>query len=303
MNSNKCPSCGSTNIYQESANIFRCGDCFDKLPSASLYDSPPPKVYGTNQKLESFSFTKYKYIIIAVVVGWMFLGTVITSISQWINLNNTATTKEESQEIAIDPSVNNVEIQPEGEFTLLGEIRDTIGNIYFVGKFENQSESTLLMPKITVNLLAEDGTNVGKCEGYGDKNFLTKSESVSYEVLCTDAPKYHHYELLLTGTNYVAEFSRPNFTLSAINVKKVKNKGTVITGKIQNSGSTIANYTRIKCLLVGANGKTFDYGTYTWDQEDFPIQETRTFSLEFFRSKESATSYYCDADAVNQEAN
>ncbi|TGM05311.1 hypothetical protein EHQ79_04750 [Leptospira jelokensis] len=303
MSSNQCPSCGSTNVYRESANVYRCGDCFDKLPSASLYDAPPPKVYGTNQKTETFSFTKYKYILIAIVVGWMFLGTIITTVFQWVQSNTSSIQEEETQEITIDPNLNSVDIIPEGEFSLLGEFPDSIGNVYFVGKFTNQSETSLLMPKFTISLFSEDGSSLATCEGYGEKNLVVQNESVSYEVLCNQAPKFHHHEVSVTATSYVGDLSRPELTLTNINLKKVKNKGTILTGKIQNTGTSIANFTRIKCMLVGSNGKTIDYGTYTLEGEDFLPKATQNFSLELFRSKVVPDSFYCETDSVAKETN
>lgn len=300
--SNQCPSCGSTNIYRESASIYRCSDCFDKLPSAVLYNTPPPKVYGTKQNSDSFSLTKYKYILIAVVVGWMAFGSIITALFQSNLLNVSNTQEEENQSVAIDPNLNVGEIYPEGEFYYVNGFPDSIGNTYFVGTFTNRSGSSLLMPKFTVTLLSENGTSLGSSEGYGEKNIIANDETVSFEVLWSAIPKYDHYEITASATTYQGELSRPNLSLNSIQLKKIKNKGTILSGKIINEGTTIANFTRIKCLIIGAENKVIDYATFVLEKEDFLPKETQPFSFEFYRTREFPSLYYCETDGINKES-
>ncbi|TGM52050.1 hypothetical protein EHQ91_15970 [Leptospira biflexa] len=299
---NQCPSCGSTNIYRESATIYRCSDCFDKLPSAAMYDSPPPKVYGTNQNTDTFSLTKYKYVLIAVVVGWMVFGSIITAVFNSNSQNSSSIQEEENQSITLDPNLNVVEIIPEGEFFYVNGFPDSIGNTYFVGTFTNRSGHSLLMPKFTVTLLSEDGTSLGSSDGYGEKNLIENDESVSFEVLWSSIPKYHHYEIAVTATTYQGDLNRPNLNLDSIQLKKVKNKGTILTGKIQNSGTSIVNFTRIKCLIIGANDKVIDYASLALEKEDFLPKESQTFSFEFYRTKEFPSLYYCETDGINKES-
>ncbi|MCW7466762.1 hypothetical protein [Leptospira levettii] len=299
--SKQCPSCGSTNIYQESATVYRCSDCFDKLPSGAIYDTPPPKVYGTQKNSDPNQFTKYKYIILSVVIGWMILGSTFTALFQ--NITTTSTQVDESQNTIIDPNNNLSEIHPEGDFYYTNELPDSIGNSYFVGTFTNTSGSDLLMPKFTVTLFNEDGSSIGSSDGYGEKNLITNNESVIFEVLWSKIPKYHHYEISVTATTNEGDLNRPDLVLKSIELKKIKNKGTMLTGKIQNQGTTIANFTRIKCLIIGSDNLVSDYGTIVLEKEDFLPKETQKFSFEFYRTNEFPTLYYCETDGMNKETN
>ncbi|XDD45807.1 hypothetical protein AB3N60_13960 [Leptospira sp. WS39.C2] len=300
-NSLQCPSCGSNNIYRESATIYRCSDCFDKLPTGANYDSPPPKVYGTTKNTDSSPLSKYKYIFISVILGWTILGSIFTSVFQ-SNMNST-TTQEEDTNIVIDPSASSTEINPQGDFYYINEFPDTIGNSYFVGTFTNTSGFVILMPKFTVTLYNEDGTTIASSEGYGEKNLIENNESVIFEVLWSEIPKYHHYQITVSATTYQGEISRPNLILQSVQLKKVKNKGTVITGQIQNQGSTIANFARIKCLIIGSDNKVSDYGTFAIEKEDFLPMESQNFSMELFRTKVFPTLYYCETDGINKDMN
>lgn len=298
--SNQCPSCGSTNIYRESATVYRCSDCFDKLPVASFINSPPPKVYGTNKNTDQSPLTKYKYILIAVVVGWMALGSIFTTVYQ-SNMLTTTTSEDENKIIAIDPNANPSEFTPEGVFAYTNAFPDSIGNSYFLGIFTNTSGKAILMPKFTVTLFSEDGTSLGASDGYGEKNLVDNGETVSFEVLWSEIPKYHHYEIQVLATSYVGEMDRPNLSLKSINLKKDKQKGVLLTGKIQNLGTTTVNYTRVKCLLIGQNNKTIDYATFILEKENFLPKEIQPVFMEFSRTTDLPNSYYCETDGINQE--
>lgn len=300
MNTKQCPSCGSTNIYQESATVYRCGDCFDRLPTGSMVDLPPPKVYGTQKKSETNSFGNWKNLITGIVLVWVVLGSSIFTYFQKLQLGQDRL-DEEPTTIKIDPNLESIEINPDGEFQYTTPIPDVIGNIYFVGKFTNKSGHQLLMPKFTVDLLNEEGIIIGSSEGYAEKNIVPDGESVIFQVLAESAPKFSNFETKVTATTIPSDQKRPELVLKEIDFKRNPYKEIKLVGKIKNKGITTANFTRITCLLIDKQNKTIDYGSISLEKEDFLPKESINFEINFSRAKQIPDSYYCETDSILKE--
>ncbi|EKJ87353.1 hypothetical protein CLV96_3681 [Leptospira meyeri] len=300
MNTKQCPSCGSTNIYQESATVYRCGDCFDRLPTGSMVDLPPPKVYGTQKKSETNSFGNWKNLITGIVLVWVVLGSSIFTYFQKLQ-SGQGTLEEEPTTIKIDPNLESIEINPDGEFQYTTPIPDGIGNIYFVGKFTNKSGHQLLMPKFTVDLLNEEGLIVGSSEGYAEKTIVPDGESVVFQVLAESPPKFTNFETKVTATTIPSDHKRPELVLKEIDFKRNPYKEIKLVGKIKNKGITTANFTRITCLLIDKQNKTIDYGSISLEKEDFLPKESINFEINFVRAKQIPDSYYCETDSILKE--
>ncbi|TGM78215.1 hypothetical protein EHR01_07070 [Leptospira mtsangambouensis] len=300
MNTKQCPSCGSTNIYQESATVYRCGDCFDRLPTGSMVDLPPPKVYGTQQKSDTNPLGNWKNLITGIVVVWVVLGSSVFTYFKNLQWGQ-GPSEEETTTIKIDPNLESIEINPEGEFQFTTPIPDGIGNIYIVGKFTNKSGQPLLMPKFTVDLLNEEGTIVGSNEGYAEKNVVADGESVVFQVLAEKAPNFSNFETKVTATTIPDDHKRPELVLKEIDFKRNAYKEIKLVGKIKNKGITTANFTRITCLLIDKQNKTIDYGSISLDKEDFLPKESLNFEIIFARAKQIPDSYYCETDSILKE--
>lgn len=302
MNSKQCPTCGSANIYQESATIYRCGDCFDKLPIGGMMDSPPPKVYGTSkQKSKTDSFKNWKNLITGITVAWLVLGSTFFTYFQNFKSTLNTTTEEETVSIPVDPNLESIEIIPEGEFEYTTAIPDVLGNLYFVGKFTNRSGKSILMPKFTVSLFNESKENIKTSEGYAEKNVVNDGESVIFQVLVEDAPSYFNFDINVTATTLPNETIKPNLVLKQIDIKRTLSKELILVGKIQNKSNFTTNYTRISCLLINKQEKTVDYATVSLEKEDFLPKEVQNFELNFPRSKQVPDFYYCETDAITKE--
>lgn len=302
MNSKQCPTCGSTNIYQESATVYRCGDCFDKLPTGIMVDSPPTKVYGTSkQHTKGDSFKKWKNLITGLTVAWLVLGSYFFNHYQNFKSTLNTTVEEETVPIPLDPNLESVEIIPEGEFQYTAAIPDVIGNVYVVGKFTNRSGHSLLMPKFTVTLFNEEKVNLKTSFGYAEKNVVNEGESVSFQVLIEEAPSYNHFDIQVTATTIPKETHKPELTLKKLDLKRNQYKEIIIVGKIQNNSNHITNFTRITCLLVNKEEKTIDYATVSLTKEDFLPKEIQNFEMIFLRAKQIPNSYYCETDAITKE--
>ncbi|MCW7493514.1 hypothetical protein ND861_12770 [Leptospira sp. 2 VSF19] len=301
MNSKQCPNCGSTNIYQESVTIYRCGDCFDKLPTGVMVNSPPTKVFGTSkQNSKADSLKKWKTLITGTAFAWLLLGSFVFTYFQNIKPVQT-TLEEEATSISLDPNLDSVEIVPEGEFQYTSAIPDVIGNVYIVGKFTNQSGQSLLMPKFTVSLFNNGNINIKTSFGYAEKNLVNDGESVSFQVLVEEAPSYDHFEIQVTATTIPKETEKPELTLKKLDFKRNQHKEIVLAGKIQNKSNSITNFTRINCLLINKEEKTIDYGTVSLQKEDFLPKEVQNFEMIFSRAKQIPDSYYCETDAIIKE--
>ncbi|PJZ44526.1 hypothetical protein [Leptospira brenneri] len=299
MNSKQCPSCGSSNIYQESATVYRCGDCFDRLPTGTTMDSPPPKVYGTSQKNHQTTATSnWKNLFTGIVVAWLVLGSSIFTYFKNSMSGFNSLTEEEKTTIQIDPSLESIEIIPEGEFQFTSALPDVLGNVYFLGKFTNKSGQNLLMPKFTVDLLNADGTNLGSGFGYADKNLILDGDSVSFQVLFSSAPKYDHYEISVTATTIPGEAIKQELLLKQIDFKRNQYKEIVLFGKIQNRGNLTANFTKINCLLIDKKGNSIDYETVSLEKQDLLPKESENFQIIFSRTKQLPDSYYCETSSI-----
>lgn len=282
MNPKQCPSCGSTNLYQESATIYRCGDCFDKLPTGGMVDAPPTKVYGTSkQNSQAGTFGNWKNLITGIMVAWLVLGSSAITYYQKLKSGLSFTQEEETISIPLDPNLESEEITPEGEFQYTTALPDTIGNVYIVGKFTNKSGHQLLMPKFTVDLLNEEGHSIVTNVGYAEKNTVSDGESVSFQVLVEKAPIYANFEIHVTATTIQNDINKPKLLLKQIDFKQNKYKEVVITGKIQNKGDTTTNFTRITCLLIDKQENTVDYATVSLEKEDFYQKNHKTLKLFF----------------------
>lgn len=302
MNSKQCPTCGSTNIYQESATVYRCGDCFDKLPTGLMVDSPPTKVYGTSKQNPSAdSFKKWKNLITGITVAWLVLGSYFFNNYQNLKSTLNTTVEEETVSIPLDANLESVEIIPEGEFQYTAAIPDVIGNVYVVGKFTNRSGQSLLMPKFTVTLFNEEKVNLKTSYGYAEKNVVNEGESVSFQVLIEEAPSYNHFDIQVTATTIPKETDKPELTLKKLDLKRNQYKEIIIVGKIQNNSNHITNFTRITCLLINKEEKTIDYATVSLTKEDFLPKEIQNFEMIFLRAKQIPNSYYCETDAITKE--
>lgn len=302
MNPKQCPSCGSTNLYQESATVYRCGDCFDKLPTGGMVDFPPTKVYGTSkQNSQTKSFGNWKNLITGIMVAWLVLGSSAFTYYQKLKSGLNLPQEEETVSIPMDLNGESTEITPEGEFQFTTAIPDGIGNEYIVGTFTNQSGHQLFMPKFTVDLLNDEGINIGTNFGYAEKNVVAAGESVSFQVLIEKVPSYSKFDIHVTATTILSETNRPELSLKQIDFKRNQYKEIVLFGKIQNKSKSTVNFTRIACLLINKQEKTIDYNTMSLEKEDFLPKESQNFEMIFPRAKQFPNSYYCETDAIVKE--
>ncbi|EMY70955.1 hypothetical protein [Leptospira vanthielii] len=302
MNPKQCPSCGSTNLYQESATIYRCGDCFDKLPTGGMVNFPPTKVYGTTkQNPQTGSLGNWKNLITGIMVAWLVLGSSAFTYYQKLKSGLSLTQEEETVSIPMDPNLETGEIIPEGEFQYTSALPDTIGNVYIVGKFTNKSGNQLLMPKFTIDLLNERGLSIVTSVGYAEKNVVSDGESVSFQVLVEKVPVYDRFDIHVTATTIQNDTDKPKLLLKQIDFKQNQHKEVVLTGKIQNKGDMTTNFTRITCLLINKQEKTIDYATVSLEKEDFLPKESQNFEIIFPRAKQIPDSYYCETDAILKE--
>ncbi|TGL40314.1 hypothetical protein [Leptospira perdikensis] len=302
MNSKQCPTCGSTNLYQESATIYRCGDCFDKLPTGGMVDLPPPKVYGTSkQNNKTGNLGNWKNLVTGIVFAWIVLGSTAISYFQNTQSGSNSLQEEKTTTIPIDPPLESNEIIPEGEFQFISAIPDVIGNVYFVGKFTNKSSQNLLMPKFTVDLLNQDGVSLGTSFGYAEKNIVIAGESVIFQVLHEKVPKYSDYNINVSAMTISEISDQPTLVLKNIDFKRNQYKEIVLAGKIQNKGNTTTNHTRITCLLLDKQENTVDYESISLDKENFLPKESQNFEIVFSRSKQKPDSYFCETNAVLKE--
>ncbi|TGK55498.1 hypothetical protein EHQ16_09055 [Leptospira kanakyensis] len=297
MSSKQCPSCGSTNIYQESATTYRCGDCFDKLPTGSTVELPPPKVYGTSkQNSQTGSLGNWKNLMTGIVVAWLVLGSSVFTYFQNMT-SGSGSSQDKNVTIQIDPNLESIEINPEGEFQFTSALPDVIGNVYVVGKFTNKSGQNLLMPKFTVDLQNAEGTSLTSGFGYSEKSIVPNGDSASFLVLIEKAPNYDHYDISVTATTIPEHKAIQELSLKQIDFKRNQYKEIVMFGKIQNRSNTIANSTRITCLLLDKKDQSIDYESVSLEKEDFLPKESQNFQIIFSRTKQIPNSYYCETNS------
>ncbi|TGK79120.1 hypothetical protein EHQ24_16365 [Leptospira noumeaensis] len=297
MSSKQCPSCGSTNIYQESATIYRCGDCFDRLPTGSTVELPPPKIYGTSkQNSQSGSLGNWKNLMTGIVVAWLVLGSSVFTFFKNMN-SGSSFIQEENVNIQMDPNLESIEIIPEGDFQFTTALPDIIGNVYVVGKFTNKSGQNLLMPKFFVDLQDKDGLSLASGLSYSEKNIVSDGDSVSFQVLIENAPNYDHYDISVTATTIPENNNKQELTLKQIDFKRNQYKEIVLFGKIQNRSNKIANSTRITCLLLDKKNQSIDYESVSIEKEDFLPKESQNFQIIFSRAKQIPNSYYCETNS------
>lgn len=301
MNAKQCPSCGSHNIYQESATVYRCGDCFDRLPTGSMAEFPPPKVYGTQQKSLPNTLGNWKNLITGIVVVWIVLGSSFFTYYQKLSQGQVLSEEEETTTIKMDPNLESIEMIPEGEFQFTTAIPDGIGNTYIVGKFTNKSGHQLMMPKFTVDLLNDEGTNVGTYFGYAEKNTVNDGESVIFIVLTEKTPNFAKFEINVSATTIPTDDNQPELLLKQIEIQRNQYKEIKLLGKIKNKGNTTANFVRITCLLINKQEKAVDYETVSIEKEDFLPKESLNFEINFSRTKQIPDSYYCETDSILKE--
>lgn len=290
----KCRQCGSNDIKKISENMMQCNHC-----GSTIYIQNGNPISGIfSQKSMRISFI---FISLMIMIG--LLGYLISNISI-SKSDHSSNNIQINKDIKSNTSKNSIEKLPEpkGEFLNVSPVKDSIGNIYFLGIYENTGKIPIRKPEVTVTLHDAKGNKIAAGRGFGMHNFLMPQEKTPIKILIQDAPNYHSFRI-----NQKAE---PPFIKQekqgVVEISEVKLKQDdyyyQFHARVTNKDSVPLEYVQIGIVFYDDDKKIIGIDTmYTEEKKlesgDFTILNGRIYSL-----KKPPTSYELFYTSLRQDS-
>jgi len=182
------------------------------------------------------------------------------------------------------PSVKSA--SPEGE--LSAEVRDvlplrtSIGAVYFVGEVVNTGSHPIAKPETIISLLDAEGKRLAFETGYTVQDIVMPGETVPVTVIFSDPPEtWSTFEVFLqakasTGREFMAYTA---FTADYTTISKDDNGYYVLSGTVQNTGESRAEFIQAVASLYGEDGKIVGIGSAYLEQSKLDVGEQSAFTL------------------------
>ncbi|MDF3820885.1 hypothetical protein P3G55_13295 [Leptospira sp. 96542] len=286
MRPSNCQYCGSTKFFQESATVFRCEDCFDRVTLSQPIDTF--ETVSSKQKLpvslpNKHQLQKIFWIFVFFSVSFSSFFTVIGNLTK----DQVSTTIEE-----LEPNAQMTEFEPAIEILNFGFVPDVIGNIYYIGKFKNIDERALDFTKIEISLVDNEQNVIGSYFGYAESNAMSSGDVSYFNVLMENPPSYHSYTVKFTAMERTYSIPESNFVITGLKLKK-SDHGYSLVGKMINDNAKIMNYTKVDCILLNKAGEIIDINYYYLTDENFEPFSSKDIQVDFSVTKVIPKSFEC----------
>ncbi|GBF50319.1 hypothetical protein LPTSP4_18440 [Leptospira ryugenii] len=263
-----CPDCGSKNIYQESQNRFRCGDCFCKIDARNFSQPKVSPLVQGNQTLslkKQFLFALSLLIPIAISTKYVFF-------------------LETDKNLPVPAENQNVELETYRKFQILTSdaFQDSIGNLFVVGRIKNLEEKVVERPTITVSFLGTSENIIHTVEGYGIAPLLKPNEETMFVALWMESKPYTSYRMEAASIGVYAERESYRAEIQGLKITKTK-EHWLVTGLANKTGSTDLKYVELHLLCKNKKGKAIYYLSQSLQEERLRKHESVPFAIQIYQ--------------------
>lgn len=242
-----CKNCGGTDLKEIAPGRLQCAYCGTVQKKKDAQKTKAPSNIAISRKLIP--------VIAAVVVVAAASIIVFSLLRQQPGEKGTATVPGDSTTSKSYQS-DNVELapRPEGEFSNISAVPDSIGNIYFMGIYKNTGKIALRKPEVSIVLFDENDRKIAAGRGFGQHNFLLPRERTPVKILIQKAPEYTRYEVVHEpDTPFSTKQSHGKIGVQ--NGKLTQDRyNYIITADVYNRDTVPLQYVNVRAVLFDDEG-------------------------------------------------
>lgn len=211
-------------------------------------------------------------------------------------LSLTPTVATTSSELVSQPASS-----PEGrsaeskrQVTLLTDYayKDTKGDLYIVGEVRNDETSNVEQAKIMVNLFDQQGKSVATMSNFAHLAILKPDQKSPFVVIF---PRFNravpNYEIKLSW-QVTDEKPKTEMRILDTSARMDEDGGYWLEGKVQNTGSQIAEVVALVVTIYSESGKVIGVGFGLADLSPLSPNQVSTFVLIAELPKGATVGYY-----------
>ncbi len=255
----QCKQCSSIDFEKISPGEYRCKYCGAIQIIDGRSGSPLlPSIRGlNNKKVRTSLIVIGAAVVLTVLFGYFFTARQAPGpgFTDSIPVGPEKMSEFGSEDIE-------EEVTPEGKFTDVAEVPDSIGNVYFIGMYRNTGKSPMRKPLVSVTLYNKAGRKVAAGRGYGVRDILLPGEETPVKILVNNPPGYERYEIEHNPEPpySFSTYNRPKLTFDNVKVAKGKYSGYEVTGEVYNKSGAGAKYVEVVAVLFDENKKIIGSG-------------------------------------------
>lgn len=263
----QCNQCGSNDLKKISDKKVKCNHC------GSVIYLQERKLAGNllSNKVFRFIIILSVFLLTTVIVGYLI-----------VNLLTSFQTKSEQGEVKSNSrskavSSKNVQNLPEpsGRFTRVSQVNDTIGNIYFLGIYENTGDTPIRKPDISISLYSTNGKELASGRGFGMHNYLLPKEKTPVKILIQNAPEFDHFKIHQKAEHPFIKRSTQGKVKIENDIMKEDRYFYNFTARVVNKETVPLKYIRIGIVLYNQEKKIIGIQTtYVKKKELDPAEES-----------------------------
>ncbi len=303
----QCKQCSGVDFEKISDHFFRCKHCGatympdSRPPSAHPSDGiprPPP----ASPISASSPRARIAILVSMAVAGAIIAGAtaliVLTRSSRMPNGNRNSSSQNEKPEALSEYGSEAIQDQPkpEGSFTRIAEIPDSIGNVYFMGIYKNTGKSAMQKPMVTIVLYSASDRKIASGRGYAIRETLLPGEETPIIVLVSDPPKYSRFEVENEPAAPYEFMDQERMKMSFRNVlmKKGRYSGYEIGGEIVNESDREGRFVNVIGLLLDSQNRIIGGGTGYIGEQTLGSGDYAAFKIDVTTVKGIPASFILD---------
>jgi hypothetical protein len=193
-------------------------------------------------------------------------------------------------------------IEPEkkvnAEFSGITPLPDVIGNIYFVGMYENTGE-TPVYPRAEIALYNTKGEKVAVAKGYGIRGYIMPGEKTPIMVLVQKAPPYKTVKSIGIPEAPSYYQPRPKLVFSKLKMSSPEHRFDyyATTGRVKNTSGEDAQYVQVAVTAFDSSGRIIGHAGTFLGQTVLRNGEEAPFSIDFHIMKGSPARFTVEYSA------
>jgi DNA-directed RNA polymerase subunit RPC12/RpoP len=183
-----------------------------------------------------------------------------------------------------------------GSFSMVSEIPDTIGNVYFIGFYKNTGREALNRPKITIILHSPEGRKVASGYGYAVRTFLLPGESTPVRIIVRTPPRYSRYEVYDEPKPPYSFYrlNRGKAVFENVRIEARRFSGYELQGSIVNKGGAVMRSIQLAAVLKDGEGAITGYGSQFVAAPPLAPGDYAPFRIQVFRTVRKPVSWVID---------
>jgi len=292
----ECPQCSGNSFKELSPNEVQCEYCGSKFYLDTSNGSLKKK--GFAGRIGSRKNNRTALIVIVIILG-MGLVTAIISHNEKKEkrrrIERRYTVSGKLRKISSHKS--SVPLGSlKGEFFMISEIPDVIGNVYFTGLYKNTGKGPLNKPKVTIVLYSPDGKKVASGYGYAIRRFLLPGEVTPVRILIRNPPRYSRYQVYdePKPPYSFTRLERGNAAFENVRIEARRYSGYELRGSIVNKGSDVMRSIRLAIVLKDDEGKITGYGSQYVPTPPLGPGDDAPFHITVYRTFRKPVSWLID---------